>query len=64
MIKTLKKRFIIFTMAAVTCLLLFLVFAINGLNWMMLESKSDVILKNMLLKMTDWNLLSQRKYLK
>ena len=36
MIKTLKKRFIFFTMAAVTCLLLFLVLAINGLNWMML----------------------------
>ena len=47
MIKTLKKRFIFFTMAAVTCLLLFLVLAINGLNWMMLESKSDVILETL-----------------
>lgn len=47
MIKTLKKRFIFFTMAAVTCLLLFLVLAINGLNWMMLESKSDVVLETL-----------------
>lgn len=44
MTKTLKKRFIIFTMAAVTCLLLFIVLAINGLNWMMLERQTDTIL--------------------
>ena len=44
MTKTLKRRFIIFTMAAVTCLLLFIVLAINGLNWMMLERQSDAVL--------------------
>ena len=47
MTKTLKKRFIMFTMAAVTCLLVFIVLAINGLNWMMLESKSDVVLETL-----------------
>lgn len=45
MTKTLKKRFIMFTMAAVTCLLLFIVVAINGLNWMMLEKQSDTVLE-------------------
>ena len=45
MTKTLKKRFIMFTMAAVTCLLLFIVIAINGLNWMMLDQQSDMVLE-------------------
>lgn len=47
MIKTLKKRFIVFTMTAVTCLLLFIVLAINSLNWMMLERESDTILETL-----------------
>lgn len=45
--KDIKKTIYFFTMAAVTCLLLFLVLAINGLNWMMLESKSDVVLETL-----------------
>ena len=40
----LKRRFIIFTMTAVTCLLVFIVLAINGLNWMMLDRQSDMVL--------------------
>ena len=47
MTKTLKRRFIIFTMSAVTCLLLFIVLAINGLNWMMLERQSDAVLETL-----------------
>jgi len=47
MTKTLKKRFIIFTMTAVTCLLLFIVLAINSLNWMMLERQSDTVLETL-----------------
>ena len=47
MIKTLKRRFVIFTMTAVTCLLLFIVLAINGLNWMMLERESDTVLETL-----------------
>ena len=47
MTKTLKRRFIIFTMTAVTCLLLFIVLAINGLNWMMLEQQSDAVLETL-----------------
>lgn len=45
MTKTLRKRFIVFAMAAVSCLLLFIVIAINGLNWMMLERQSDMVMK-------------------
>ena len=41
MIRTLKRRFISFTMLAVTGLLVFIVLAINGLNWVMLERQSD-----------------------
>lgn len=48
MTRTLKKRFIIFTMTAVTCLLLFIVLAINGLNWMMLERQSDTVLETLM----------------
>ena len=44
MTKTLKQRFILFTMTAVTCLLVFIILAINGLNWMMLDRKSDMVL--------------------
>jgi len=47
MTKTLKRRFIIFTMTAVTCLLLFIVLAINSLNWMMLERQSDTVLETL-----------------
>ena len=45
MTKTLKRRFIMFTMTAVTCLLIFIVLAINSLNWMMLERQSDTVLE-------------------
>lgn len=47
MIKTLKRRFIVFTMTAVTCLLVFIVFAINGLNRVMLERQSDMVMKTL-----------------
>ena len=47
MTKILKRRFIVFTMAAVTFLLLFIVLAINGLNWMMLEHQSDMRLRTL-----------------
>lgn len=47
MTKTLKRRFIIFTMIAVTCLLIFIVLAINSLNWMMLERQSDMVLETL-----------------
>lgn len=47
MTKTLKRRFIIFTMTAVSCLLLFIVLAINGLNWMMLDRQSDMVLETL-----------------
>ena len=47
MTKTLKKRFVIFTMTAVTCLLLFIVAAINGLNWVTLERQSDMMLETL-----------------
>lgn len=47
MTKTLKKRFIVFTMTAVTCLLLFIVIAINSLNWIMLNRQSDMVLQTL-----------------
>lgn len=47
MTKTLKRRFVIFTMMAVTFLLLFIVIAINGLNWIMLERQSDTVLETL-----------------
>ena len=47
MTKTLKKRFIIFTMMAITCLLAFIVLAINSLNWIMLERQSDMVLETL-----------------
>lgn len=45
MTRSLRRRFIFFTMAAVSCLLLFIVITINGLNWMMLERQSDMVMK-------------------
>ncbi len=48
MTKTLKRRFIIFTMTAVSCLLVFIVLAINGLNWFMLERQSDMVLQTLI----------------
>ena len=48
MTKTLKRRFIIFTMMAVTGLLVFIVLAINSLNWMMLERQSDMVLETLM----------------
>lgn len=47
MTKALKRRFIIFSMMAVTCLLIFIVLAINGVNWMMLERQSDIVLETL-----------------
>ncbi|MBQ9968232.1 MAG: HAMP domain-containing histidine kinase [Oscillospiraceae bacterium] len=47
MTKKLKRRFILFTMAAVTCLLLFIVLAINGLNGVMLDRRSDMVLRTL-----------------
>ena len=47
MTKTLKKRFIMFTMMAITCLLAFIVLAINSLNWIMLERQSDMVLETL-----------------
>lgn len=44
MTKKLKRRFIVFTMTAVTCLLVFIVLAINELNWVMLERQSSSVL--------------------
>ena len=45
--KTLKRRFIFFTMTAVTFLLLFIVLAINALNGMMLDRRSDTVLQTL-----------------
>lgn len=45
--KILKRRFIIFAMMAVTGLLTFIVLAINGLNWVMLELQSDSVLETL-----------------
>lgn len=44
MLKSLRKKFVVFAMSAVTILLVVLVGAINGLNWMVLEGQSDNIL--------------------
>ena len=45
--KTLKRRFIFFTMTAVTCLLLFIVLAINGLNGVMMDRRTDGVLETL-----------------
>ena len=47
MTKILKRQFIFFTMLAVTGLLVFIVLAINGLNWVMLECQSDLVLETL-----------------
>ena len=47
MTKTLKKRFIFFTMTAVTGLLVFIVLAINTLNWIMLERQVDMVMETL-----------------
>ncbi|MBQ7897731.1 MAG: HAMP domain-containing histidine kinase [Clostridia bacterium] len=47
MTRILKRRFVIFTMTAVTCLLIFIVLAINSLNWLMLERQSDAVLETL-----------------
>ncbi len=44
MMKTLRKRFIIFAMTAVTLLLLFLIGAINCMNGIILERQSELLL--------------------
>ena len=44
MLKSLRKKFVVFAMSAVTILLVVLVGAINGLNWMVLEGQSDSVL--------------------
>ncbi len=41
MMRTLRKKFIFFAMAAVTVLLLILMLSINGLAWIMFERQSD-----------------------
>ena len=47
MTKTLKRRFVVFSMAAITFLLVFIVAAINGLNWIMLDRQSDNVLETL-----------------
>ncbi|MBS5149995.1 MAG: HAMP domain-containing histidine kinase [Butyricicoccus pullicaecorum] len=47
MTKILKRRFIIFAMMAVTGLLVFIVLAINGLNWVMLDRQSNMRLETL-----------------
>lgn len=42
--KTLRKKFIVFAMAAVTILLVVLIGAINGLSWILLDQQSDEVL--------------------
>lgn len=42
--KTLRKKFIVFAMSAVTILLVVLIGAINGFSWIILERQSDNIL--------------------
>ncbi len=44
MMKTLRKKFIVFAMSAVTILLLVLIGAISGFSWMVLNKQSDTIL--------------------
>ncbi|MCR1840654.1 sensor histidine kinase [Murimonas intestini] len=44
MMKTLRKKFILFAMSAVTILLIVLIGAINGFSWIILDRQSDSIL--------------------
>lgn len=48
MMRTLRKKFILFAMSAVTVLLFVLVGAINGISWIMLDSQTDRILDNLI----------------
>ena len=41
MMKTLRKKFILFAMSAVTILLIVLIGAINGFSWIILDRQSD-----------------------
>lgn len=47
MMKTLRKKFVLFAMSAVTILLVVLVGAINGLNWIVLDEQSDSVLHSL-----------------
>lgn len=47
MTKALKKRFVVFTMLTVTCLLVFLVLAINCLTWTLLDRQSNAVLETL-----------------
>ncbi len=44
MMKTLRRKFVFFAMAAVTVLLLVLIVAINGLNWYLSQHREDAIM--------------------
>ena len=44
MMKSLRKKFILFAMTAVSILLLVLIGAISGLSWLILDSQSDSVL--------------------
>ncbi len=48
MMRTLKKRFILFAMSAVTVLLVVLVGAINGLSWVMFDGQSDRVMQTLI----------------
>lgn len=45
--KTLRKKFILFAMSAVTVLLVVLIGAINGFNWIILDRQTDDILRTL-----------------
>ncbi|MDE6837026.1 MAG: hypothetical protein K2P33_01360, partial [Acutalibacter sp.] len=45
--KTLRRRFILFAMSAVTVLLAVLVGAIAGLSWVVLDSQADALLHSL-----------------
>ena len=47
MIKTIRKKFIIFAMAAVTILLVLLMLTINGFTWISFEHQSDEVLNEL-----------------
>lgn len=57
MTRKLRKRFVLFTMAAVACLLVFLVSAIGAMSWVTLARQSDRTLE--LLASTDGGALMQ-----
>lgn len=45
--KTLRKKFILFAMSAVTILLVVLIGTINGISWIILDRQSDAILRTL-----------------